>query len=261
MRFLKGCVSASAAIIDAILPYRCLKCDVVVGRGRGLCVSCFGAVHFLDAAAQMHCRTCCFPLSGSQYIPFGRADPYACNTCTYCQDNPFRALESVRAACVYDGFSRSLILAFKHADRTDMADTFAVWMGRVAGSALMEVDLIVPVPLHPLRLAARLYNQAALLAQRLARKHPRAMYSPFVLSRLRHTESQGHRGRAERHANVAGAFQVNQQYRADVSGRKILLVDDVMTSGATLDECAQMLRDSNALSVSALVLARAPLKT
>lgn len=261
MRFLEHFFSASALIFNAILPPRCLKCDTVIGHTDGLCASCFKTVHFLDVVSGTYCQTCCLPLPGANPLAPKNQDPFPHNICMHCKKHPFVALHTVRAAFMYDKSSRPLVLAFKHADRTDMARSFAAWMRRVAGPLLAEADLVVPVPLHPLRLGARRYNQAALLAQYLVYKDQKGAYSPLALRRVKNTSSQGYRGRVSRHANLEGAFRMDQQYRVNVSGGKILLVDDVMTTGATLDACAQALRNSNAFSVSALVLARAPLKT
>lgn len=178
-------------------------------------------------------------------------------SCPRCSDGG-RVLDRVRAATLYDDGIRPLILAFKHADRTDMARALAPWMARVAPDLLRDADLVVPVPLHRWRLLWRRYNQSALLARGLlARAGPQVLYSPVLLQRVRSTVAQGHLNRARRYDNVAGAFRVASQHRARVAGRRVLLVDDVMTSGATLHACALALRSAGSGPVDAVVLARA----
>jgi ComF family protein len=174
--------------------------------------------------------------------------------CAACLAKP-RAFARARAACLYDDASRGLILKLKHADRTDLAGLFVSWISRAAPDLLAEADALVPVPLHRWRLLGRRYNQAAEIARPLARRW-RAAYLPDVLVRARHTESQGGKSGSGRRRNVAGAFSVAESARKRVEGRRILLVDDVLTTGATAEACAKALLKAGAAAVDLAVVAR-----
>jgi ComF family protein len=174
--------------------------------------------------------------------------------CAACLTRP-RAFARARAACLYDEASRDLILRFKHADRTDLARLFARWIGRAAADLLTEVDAVAPVPLHATRLLARRYNQAAEIARPLARAH-RLAYLPDALVRARRTDTQGGKSGSGRRRNVAGAFEVPSGRAKRVAGKSILLVDDVLTTGATLEGCARALLKAGAARVDVAVVAR-----
>jgi len=174
--------------------------------------------------------------------------------CAACLARP-RAFSRARAACLYDDASRDLILKFKHADRTDLAKLFARWVGRAAADLLAETDAVAPVPLHPSRLLARRYNQAAEIARPLARAH-RLAYLPDALVRARRTESQGGKSGSGRRRNVAGAFEAPPSQRRRIEGRRILLIDDVLTTGSTAEGCARALLKAGAARVDVAVVAR-----
>src|SRR5262249_27634825 len=143
-------------------------------------------------------------------------------------------------------------------DRTEAAPTFGNWLARAGTELTADADLIVPVPLHRWRLLLRRYNQAGLLAQALGRAVQRPV-APDLLVRRRRTPSQGGPGRTGRRRNVAGAFAVRPRRAGLVEGRRVLLVDDVHTTGATLGECARVLRRAGAAAVDVLTLARVTL--
>lgn len=174
--------------------------------------------------------------------------------CLGCQARPHRFARA-RAACLYDDASRDLILAFKHADRLEHAPLFVRWLSRAAAPLLAEADAVVPVPLHPMRLLTRRSNQAAEVARPLARQAGLA-YLPDVLARARATPSQGGRSGRGRRLNVKGAFAVPPARAKEVRGRRILLVDDVLTTGATADACAKVLLEAGARAVDLAVVAR-----
>lgn len=174
--------------------------------------------------------------------------------CAACLASP-RAFDRARAACLYDEASRELILQFKHADRIDLAPLFSAWLARAAPDLLAEADLILPVPLHPGRLFRRRYNQAAEIARPLARRAG-AVYLPDALRRIRATETQGGKSGGGRRRNIAGAFAVSTKGRGQVAGKRVLLIDDVMTTGATLEACAKALKKAGAKGVDVAVIAR-----
>jgi ComF family protein len=174
-----------------------------------------------------------------------------CGACT--QAPP--AFDRARSVLRYDEASRDLILAFKHADRTSLTPAFAAWLKRAGEELIRDADLIVPVPLHWSRLFSRRYNQAALLAVALGNLTGKAVM-PDLLTRRRATAKQGHLGRLARQRNVAGAFVLHPRRLETLVGKRVLLVDDVITTGATVTNCAKVLRQSGAQAVDVLALAR-----
>lgn len=174
--------------------------------------------------------------------------------CAACLAKP-RAFDAARAACLYDETSREPILQLKHADRLDLAPLFARWLSRSARDLIEEADAIAPVPLHPLRLLRRRYNQAAEIARPLAAMTG-TPYLPDALVRRRATDTQGGKSGSGRRRNVAGAFEVPATRRAQVQGLRILLIDDVLTTGATAEGCARALKAAGASRVDLAVVSR-----
>jgi ComF family protein len=179
---------------------------------------------------------------------------FAARRCAACTAQPY-AFARARAACVYDEASRGLILKFKHGDHQPFAPLFARWVGRAAGPLLEEADAVAPVPLHPYRLLARRFNQAAEIARPLARDAG-LDFLPDALVRRAHTGSQGGKSARGRRLNVKKAFAVSEAGRRRIKGRRILLVDDVLTTGATAEACARALVEAGARAVDLAVVAR-----
>ncbi|MDR6626370.1 ComF family protein [Caulobacter segnis] len=225
-------------MLDFLLPPASLDGETALTGG--LSAGAFAKVTFLDDPV---CDGC------------GLAQAYEAETrCPACQAKP-RAFQRARAACVYDEHSRELILKLKHADRTDLSGLFARWLSRASADLLAEADAIVPVPIHRARLLRRRYNQAAEIARPLARMAGLA-YLPDALNRKRDTASQGGKSASGRRRNVAAAFAVPPGKRDRVEGKRIVLVDDVLTTGATAEGCARALLAAGAASVSLSVVAR-----
>ncbi|MBI2261426.1 MAG: ComF family protein [Caulobacterales bacterium] len=179
---------------------------------------------------------------------------FAAPRCAACLAQPY-AFARARAACVYDEASRGLILKFKHGDHQPFAPLFARWLSRSAAPLLDEADAVVPVPLHRLRLLSRRFNQAAEIARPLARRAG-LDYVPDALVRQTHTTSQGGKSARGRRLNVRKAFAVTEEGRRRIRGRRILLVDDVLTTGATAEACARALIEAGARAVDLAVIAR-----
>ena len=238
----RGLGGLSRRAVDALLPPRCLSCGCLVDRLGALCPGCWEGVAFVGPP---HCERCGFPFD---YDP---GPGTLCGACTGEEPDFDRARFVMR----YDDASRGLVLGLKHGDRTEGAPAFAEWMSRAGAELIAEADILVPVPLHRFRLFARRYNQAALLCQALGRLSGLPVV-PDLLVRRRHTPPQGRLSRAARQRNVAGAFAVNPERRDLLASRRVLLVDDVMTTGATVSACAATLRRRGAAAVDVLVLAR-----
>ena len=165
------------------------------------------------------------------------------------------AYHRARAAVRYDDVARTLVHALKYGDRLDLAPTMGRWMASAGRELLADADALVPVPLHWRRLWARRFNQSALLAEIIAKASGR-MVVHGALKRVKATPQQVGLGKAERAENVQGAFRVPADGKAEVAGRQLVLVDDVLTSGATVDACARALLRAGAAQVDVLVFAR-----
>ena len=228
--------SAGGAVIDTLLPPQellGLDADPIAKR-------MWADVTFLDAP---WCEACGFPF---EYAVQGGS---LCGRCSVRRP----AFDRARAAMAYDDGSRALILSFKHGGRTEGLASFAAQMRRAGRDILTDADVLIPVPLHPTRLIKRRYNQAAILARALAKITP-ARFEPDILFRTRRTDSQGGFNARARAKNVRGAFSVKQADRT--KGRNVVLIDDVLTTGATLEACARTLKKAGAARVDGICLAR-----
>jgi ComF family protein len=239
---------ASRGALDLLLPPRCLACGAVVDEPAGLCASCWSKAGFI---APPHCQRCGLAFEIASGPGDAMAGPVECAACAL---HP-PAYRRARAALNYDDRAKALVLRLKHADATHSAPSLARFMARAGGDLLAECDAIAPVPLHRWRLMWRRYNQAALLALALGRIAGKPVL-PDLLVRKRATPSQGRLGPAERRANVKGAFAVAKRRAAAIAGKRVLLVDDVLTTGATVEECTRALLRAGAASVDVLTLAR-----
>lgn len=232
---------------DAIYPDLCPVCRGRTATRHGLCPDCWPEVDFIAGPT---CGQCGAPVAGGA-IEAGEA-----LTCDGCLHAP-PAWSRGAAAVVYAGVGRRLALALKHGDRLDIAPVAAGWMLRAGGPLVRNADLIAPAPLHWRRLLRRRFNQSGELARELAAQagRPEAL-ALDLLTRVRATPSQDGRTRSGRVENVAGAFRLSPAAARKVAGRRVLLIDDVLTTGATLSACAATCLDAGAAEVTALVFAR-----
>jgi ComF family protein len=231
------------AALDLLFPPLCIICRETVREPGSLCPDCWQTISFLDGPGCIACG-----------LPF-ELDPGAQTRCAACLARP-PAFDNARSVMRYDEHSRDPILALKHADRHDVAPAFARWMTRTGADLITAADMIVPVPLHRRRLWGRRYNQSALLARALS-KITAKPFDPLSLIRIRQTPSQGEMPSAKaRRRNVRGAFKVDPARVASVKGQNILLIDDVLTTGATVDACARALKRAGAKTVNVLTIAR-----
>jgi ComF family protein len=229
--------------LQLLYPPQCISCAASVQSDFGLCAECWRETAFISGLV---CDQCGVPLPGDE------VDQHAiCDDCIAIA----RPWDRGRAALLYRDNGRKLVLALKHGDRMDLVRPAALWMQRAVMPILRPGMLVVPVPLHWVRLFRRKFNQAALLSKAIA-KASALEHCPDALVRRRSTGNQDGKSRDARFANLVGAFTVPTSREARVKDRDILLVDDVMTSGATFAAATEVLFAAGAQSVSVLSLAR-----
>lgn len=234
------------AFVNLLLPIRCVSCGVIVDGNGGICPACFAKIHFISAP---YCSLCGMPF---EYAEQGFETSENALICGRCIENP-PFYSKAMSAIKYNENSRSLLLSFKYFDRTDLAETFSKWMISAGEDVIKKSDIIIPVPMHKTRMLIRKYNQAALLANKISIKtNIPTVHNILVRNKKTAPQKQG---REKRALNVKGAFKVlNPDIITDKS---VLLIDDVITSGATINECATTLKKNGAKDVFALSLARA----
>lgn len=229
--------------LNAIYPARCLSCGDIVDSDFGLCGSCWRDTAFVGGTV---CDCCGQPMQGD--------DSFNEVICDGCLAAP-RPWSRGRAALLYADTGRKLVLALKHGDRQEIAKPAALWMAQAARPLLQDEMVIAPIPLHWSRMLKRRYNQSALLSHALSAQ----LALPCVadlLQRTKRTLSLDGRKRAERHDIVRDAMRVNPKRLSGVQGKPVLLVDDVMTTGATLSAATQVLQRAGAGQVCVVTLAR-----
>lgn len=242
------CAAATAAFrtlfgraLNVALPTLCPACRTPVA-GSGLCAPCWSK---LSLIAPPYCERL--------GIPFAYDPGPGVLSMQAISDPP--AYHRARAAVRYDDTARAMVHALKYGDRLDLAPVMGRWMTRAGRELFDRADALVPVPLHWRRLWTRRFNQSALLAKAIATECGIAVANA-ALKRVKATAQQVGLSQTERAQNVQGAFSVPGDRKAEVAGRHLILVDDVLTSGATSDACARALLRAGAKSVDLLVFAR-----
>lgn len=228
--------------LNIILPPRCAGSGAVVDAPGMVSPGFWSELSFIDNPL---CETC--------GVPFGFGSTIG-TICAACIDEE-PAFTRARSAVVYNDASRKLVMGFKYGDRLHAVQTFVPWMARAGEGLIAASDIVIPVPLHFRRLWQRRFNQSAILGEMLAKRSNLA-FAPDTLTRPRYTVKQKGLSRKERLANVQGAFAVDEKQAAGLIGKNILLVDDVFTSGATLNECARILKKAGAAQIYVLTIAR-----
>ena len=229
-------------LIDLILPPRCPVTGDLVSLQGTVSAAYWTQLNFIQSP---FC-TCCG-------LPFSTPEPVG-TVCGACLADP-PPFKHARSALYYDDASARMILSFKHADKTLLAPLLAQWLQQSGADVLDGADYLIPVPLHRWRLLKRRYNQAGELARALSRKTA-IPWLPHALRRHRATDSQGHKNAAARAENVRGAFKIQPAATSLLKGHKIILIDDVYTTGATLKACCKTLHKAGAREIHVLTLAR-----
>ena len=238
----RGLRGSFRAVLDVALPPLCPACREPV-EDQALCAACWSKLSFI---ARPYCERLGIPFAydvGQGLLSMEAiADPPAYNR--------------ARAAVRYDDVARALIHAFKYGDRLDLAPTLGRWTASAGRELLADADALVPVPLHWQRLWARRFNQSASMAQAVSAVSGVPVLAHSALKRVKATAHQVGLNQAERAVNVQGAFRVPPEGKADITGRRLVLVDDVLTSGATVEACTRALLRAGAANVDVLVFAR-----
>lgn len=231
-----------ARLLNLFFPPGCLICEARVPAHGTLCTECWTNVPFISAPL---CACCGLPLE------FVVDEHTLCGECL-AEHPPY---SRARAAFLYNEHSRSLVLKLKYQDQMQLAKIYGGWLSNAGRELIAASDVMVPVPLHYWRMVRRRYNQSAVLARAIA-NHCELPMLPDGLLRTRHTAQQTGLTRNQREKNVSGAFSVNKKHTPAIKGKSILLIDDVMTTGATLNACTKTLLKAGAAQVSVLTLAR-----
>ena len=231
-----------AGVLDLAMPPQCLACDTpVAGRG-ALCPACWSKLALIEK-----------PYCARLGIPFAYdLGPGALSAEAIADPPPF---DRCRAVAIYDDIARALVHGLKYRDRLDLAGWMAEWMLRAGSELIADAAVVVPVPLHRRRLWGRRFNQSAVLARTLSEAAGKP-FSPMALTRVRATAQQVGLSASERDRNVRGAFQVAPTAKMAIAGRRVLLVDDVLTTGATARAATRALLRGGAAAVDVLVFAR-----
>lgn len=231
------------SLLRLAFPPQCISCRGLVDQEFGLCGTCWRETPFILGLV---CEQCGIPLPGDD-----AGGDATCDDCLHVA----RPWARGRAAVLYKGTGRKLVLALKHGDRLDLAWPLARWMAGAAAPLLSQNSVLVPVPAHPVRLLKRRYNQAAVLANAISGMVKRDAL-PDLLRRSRRTEIQDGKSHHQRFENLAQAIQPSRHAARKLAGRPVILVDDVMTSGATLAAAAEACYEAGAYQVDILALAR-----
>lgn len=239
-RFSQG---VQKVTLNALLPLRCLCCDTRVASEDGLCPHCWHSMPFIEKPVCYRLGTpFSYDVGEQAWSPRAIASP--------------PDFERLRSVAFYEGSAQNLVLAFKFAGRRELARPMGRWMHSAGREFLNADSIIVPVPLHWSRLLSRRFNQSAALAQVIARECG-GTYEPDLLRRSKRTRRQVGLSAKERHKNVRSAFVFDKNRAGELTGRHVVLIDDVITTGSTIAACTKTLLSAGAGSVDVLTFALA----
>ncbi len=239
---LAGLLSGLGRLVDIVYPPVCPGCGVTLGSHRGLCARCWAGIRFIE-------RPYCEVLG----LPFSRDLGPGILSAEAIAEPP--AFDRLRSVAVHAGVARRLVHGLKYRDRTDLATMMAAWMLRAGDGTVEAADAILPVPLHRFRMMSHKFNQSAELGRAVS-KLSGLPFSPSAVRRVKLTRQQVGLERHEREENVRAAFRVPPDAEIEISGRRVLVIDDVYTTGATVRAVAKALKRSGAGAVDILTFAR-----
>lgn len=234
-------------LLSIVIPPTCPGCHLPVEKDHTICPSCWKDLTFITLP---FCDSCAEPLEVSGDLD----QTYICGQCRQAPPK----FSQTRSLFKYAGLARRLILSLKHGNATHLAFGLAEKACARHSDYIKEADIIIPVPLHWSRLFKRGYNQASLLAKNVAYNCNKPFHAT-LLQRNRRTPSQGKYGKKARLRNVRSAFNLSKKDQNSIAGKTVLIVDDVMASGATLNACAKVLLTAKAKKVKVLVVAKSTL--
>ncbi|HWU61628.1 MAG TPA: ComF family protein [Ensifer sp.] len=230
-------------LVDFVYPPVCAGCGRFAARDGALCGPCWQTIRFIE---RPYCEVMGTPFTHELGAGILSAEAIA---------NP-PVFDRLRAVAAHEGICQTLVHRLKYNDRLDVAPLMARWMARTAGNLVDEADVIVPVPLHRTRLFMRRFNQSAELGRHLALQTGKP-FNPVDLRRIKRTAHQVGLGARAREDNVRGAFAVTDAGKMAFAGRRILLIDDVYTTGATVSAASRALRKAGARDITVLVFSMA----
>jgi ComF family protein len=233
---------AALSALGILYPPTCMSCGAATGDPHALCAGCWAGLRMIE---RPYCERLGTPFPVDLGMPLLSPAAIA--------DPPVFA--RARAAAHYDGIARALVQRLKYGDRLDLAHALGTLMARAGAELLADADIIVPVPLHRWRLWRRRFNQAASLAKVISARSG-IPFDPLLLSRVKHTRQQVGLTRAQRQENLQGAFRVLDPAKPRVEARRVLLVDDVLTTGSTANAASRALLRAGAAQVDVLAFAR-----
>jgi ComF family protein len=241
----KKIISAANSVARFIMPSTCLICNKIIGGGH------FCATHFneLTFVSKPNCRICSWPFE------YEVEEGCVCGSCLSNKPRYDKALYVLN----YDEFSKKIIFSFKYLDKGYLSNFFAQLIKNAADEVMDDIDILTPVCLHKSRIRKRKYNHSALLAKDLAKKVDKDLIYDLLI-RTRKTKPQSSLTKAARKKNIVGAFKFNEKYISQVKGKNVAIIDDVITTGVTIDEYCKILRRNGVNRIYVLTLAKAILE-
>ena len=242
--------SPLTSLVDGIYPPFCPVCDRILSNGQNiaaLCYQCWDKLDFSDGAI---CHRCALPIEYDSPILAGEV-----LTCFDCIRKPPK-FDSARSVFFYNGIIKSILMQFKYADRTDLRHMLAAWLESLIGDWLEECDYVIPVPLNYWRTIGRRYNQSLIITRAMRHPAQKEKLVPDMLVRHRYTKTMKNMSTRQRADNMRGSMLLNPKWKGKLDGKTVLVIDDVLTSGATFDVCARTLKANGVKKVYVASLAR-----